>query len=118
MVVRKVRHGLVQINGYIFEPRDRTDIDILDGKRCAFGVYWAWTGRYPKEQWQMEDFVSLWGSEEMYNCMDEDSFDELHDRWCKLTTAGDNTIRWHWWELSRVQSVAFNKRPERRVWVK
>ena len=109
ILVRKIRGRFVRINGVIFEPRNRDGIEVLDGKRCAFGLYWTATDR--AVHWYMEPYVSLWGSEEMYNCGDREAeFKRAWDAWVKLTTGDDNTIRWHWWEQSRMQSVAFSKR--------
>ena len=108
-MVRTIRHGRVQINGVIFEPRDPTGIEALNGKRYAFGLYWTAADR--AVHWYMEPFVSLWGSEEMYNCVDREAgFKKAWDKWIELTSGDDNAILWHWWEQSKMQSVAFSKR--------
>ena len=107
-VVRTIRNKYVRINGYIFESRDQPVIPELNGRRCVFNVYW--TGSWKDTRWQMENRVCLWGSEEMYYCVDEDSWNKAYSDWYKIITDKDNFIRFMWWDLSRIQSVAFRKR--------
>ncbi len=114
IVLRKIRRGRVKINGYCFEPRDQPTCPELEGTRCAFGVYW--TGSRPETHWQMGDFVYLWGGEEMYAAINDESFTKASNKWHKLVTKDDGYMYWTWWRLSRVQSVAHMDRMKGYKW--
>ena len=89
VVLRKIRKGRVKINGYWFSPNGIPVPPILEGKNCAFCLYW--TGR------QMENFVSLWGSEEMYKSVCYESFEKASMDWYKTSTDNDGFPNWAWW---------------------
>ena len=95
IVLRKIRRGRVKINGYWFEPDDISVPLELEGKRCAFGVYW--TGSKTENRWQIENFVSLWGSEEMHNSINDESFTNAYHDWGEISTDNDGFLNWAWW---------------------
>ena len=83
--VRTIRDGAVKINGKVFWPSERwLKYDgRLDGMRYAFGLYWGPGG-------QFQDFVFLWGREEMSRRPDDIELEygpELVDGY----------FPWAWW---------------------
>ena len=88
MVLRTIRRGRVKINHkwfYVGEKWMKYD-GRLDGLRYAFGLYW--TGE------ELQSYISLWGTEEMYHDIDAGYGPELID----------GGFPWSWWyELQEEQ---------------
>lgn len=64
--IRTIRQGRAKIHGRWFYPSEKfLPYDgRLDGMRYAFGLYWSGDGA---GNWHLEDFVYLWGPEELYH---------------------------------------------------
>ena len=103
IVLRTIRNGRVKINGYWFEPDKKPMCPELEGTRSAFGVYW--TGDYKMNHFQMEDFVCLWGGEEMFNAINDEDFVQACDEWHKGVTDDDGYLRWAWWRSDEATRI-------------
>ncbi len=81
MVIRTISYGRVKIKHKWFYPsNDHKEYDgRLDGRRYAFGLYY--TGD------KIDNHISLWGSEEMYNDIKAGYGPELVD----------GAFPWMWW---------------------
>ncbi len=81
MLVRTISYGRVKILHRWYHPSEQyMKYDgRLDGRRYAFGLYYVGD--------QLQDHVSLWGSEEMYNDINAGYGPELVD----------GAFPWQWW---------------------
>jgi hypothetical protein len=90
--IRTIRNGKVKINNKFYAPDEEHGehaipyIGQLDGMRYAFGLY-TYPGRDGK------DFVSLWGTEEMYRA-DDERHSKLHGH---TPDCIDGIFHWIWW---------------------
>lgn len=96
--VRTIRGGQVRINGVVFKPKAHNFAydGRLDGKRYVFGLYWV------GPEWH-DDFISLWGSEELQRCQDEEESRRLFHS-DPMWVAGK--AYWEWWEAEGVRKVS------------
>ena len=105
-VIRTIKRGRAKIYGFWFEPRNKPIRAGLEHRRVVFGIYWsgAWDGD-KWLGWQMEDYVCLWGSEEMYlSSAKDDDFLQARHEWHELAYE-DGTARHNWWQVAEKGQV-------------
>lgn len=94
---RKVKNGKVKINGRYFAPEEKYQPydGRFEGMRLVFGLYWNPYGN-------MMDYVYLWGTEELSNCIKDNPDGNLDDEYRKeneLMSEG-NTLPYKWWRVA------------------
>jgi len=86
--IRTVYGGCVRISGHDYRPNGHDPYHgELDGQRLVFGLYY--TGD------EMEPYISLWGTEEMYRCSEDEIPDNL---WRCQPNLIDGRFFWEWWD--------------------
>jgi len=87
-VIRTIRNGKVKIFGYWFKPREEYNGE-LDGQRWAFGIYRSGN--------LMLGIVYLWGTEELYNSIDD--LDQYTALYKSLPNLKNGFFHWSWWDV-------------------
>jgi len=97
-VIRTIRNGKVKIfNNYYYPINLYKKYDgRLNEMRYAFGLYWK-----PREdgKWQLEDYVQLWGTEEMYNCADGSNKELFSKLYREDPQKVDGNLPWLTWRV-------------------
>jgi len=96
-VIRRVHSdGTIIIYGKVLAPiKEWLKYDgRFNGLSLVFGLYWKGD--------ELEDFVSLWGTKENYNKVDEFETEEEYEAWCdkeEEDTLGlvEGYYPWVWW---------------------